>query len=707
VVDRVRVEPRPGALIGSTGDGIHFRRSLRSNHIRNSYVTRTVDDGLVIDAVMAGRVAARLGPRDLRVQRTFYTRFPDGATINFVDAATGSEIAGGAIVSQAPPDSRAIEFNGLVTLTFDRDLPAVAPDSAVVFADSSMRGAGSSIEDNIVEDLVMGRAIWIGGAVGVTVRRNVARRASQGGVVISQTAGGGGISQTTDHSGVARDVTIQSNVLDGNLGPMAQGTITQVCMASIAVVSFNSTGTGFQFLPSPLNTNILIRDNYIVDSGRTGIWMGETAGGRIENNLITRWYQQPHLPLWFVAPDVRAQVLEDHSQPSVLRYSAGVLVQNNDIRAASTIAAPVSFSTPVIALPSGGGASSFTVTPVVVGFQWKAVTADPWISVTTAEGTGSGTVAFSVSLNPGPSARTGYVTVAGQRVTVVQAGAPMITPGFMALAPAEVNGTLVRFNWSLPVGGQPATGFTLVARLVPGGTPVASLPVGAVQSLTVPAPAGVYYVRVFGTNAAGFGPDSNEVVVVVGGGAVPGAPRNLTAVVTGNAFLLAWTPPVNAAIAPVQTYVIDAGSVPGASDLASFATGSATTQFTTPMIPNGSYYISLRARNELGTGPASAEIRAIVGPPPPGAVTLSGSAGPGNSVSLSWTAPTTGAAVTGYQLQAGTMPGSSNAAVLNLPASTRSFTTAGVPSGRYYVRVVALSTQGPSPASNELTLMFP
>ena len=66
---------------------------------------------------------------------------------------------------------------------------------------------------------------------------------------------------------------------------------------------------------------------------------------------------------------------------------------------------------------------------------------------------------------------------------------------------------------------------------------------------------------------------------------------------------------------------------------------------------NGSYYIRLRARNDVGTGPPSAEVRVIVGPPPPRVSVLS--VGRKGSVALSWTAPTTGAALTGYQLQAG------------------------------------------------------
>jgi hypothetical protein len=159
------------------------------------------------------------------------------------------------------------------------------------------------------------------------------------------------------------------------------------------------------------------------------------------------------------------------------------------------------------------------------------------------------------------------------------------------------------------------------------------------------------------------------------------------------------------AVAPVQTYVIEAGSAPGLSNVANFATGNDATQFDTPPVPNGSYYVRLRARNGAGTGPPSAEIRVIVGPPPPGPPTLSGSVGAGRSASLSWAAPATGAPVTGYRLEAGTAPGLANAAVLQLAPNQLSFSTAGVPPGTYYVRVLASNAVGPGLASNEVVLV--
>ena len=76
-------------------------------------------------------------------------------------------------------------------------------------------------------------------------------------------------------------------------------------------------------------------------------------------------------------------------------------------------------------------------------------------------------------------------------------------------------------------------------------------------------------------------------------------------------------------------------------------------------------------------------------------------------MSLNWSAPTSGAAVSGYRLLAGTQPGATDAAVLDLAASSAGFSTGGVPPGTYYVRVVAASAVGFGDVSNEVTIVVP
>jgi hypothetical protein len=137
VVDGVRVAPRAETgLIASNADGIHFSASGPDNHIRNSVVTQTLDDVLAFDALDVGTVVSQSGARQMTVKRSFYRRFADGSAVNFVDPVTAAEVATEAvIVAQNPPYAETPVLNGLVELTFDRDVPAMAAGFGMVFAD--------------------------------------------------------------------------------------------------------------------------------------------------------------------------------------------------------------------------------------------------------------------------------------------------------------------------------------------------------------------------------------------------------------------------------------------------------------------------------------------------------------------------------------------------------------------------------------------
>jgi hypothetical protein len=82
--------------------------------------------------------------------------------------------------------------------------------------------------------------------------------------------------------------------------------------------------------------------------------------------------------------------------------------------------------------------------------------------------------------------------------------------------------------------------------------------------------------------------------------------------VTGSTVNLSWI-----AAAGAASYVLEAGSAPGGSELANFDTGSGATAFSASNIGVGIYYARSRARNSCGTGPASNEVAIVVGPAPP------------------------------------------------------------------------------------------
>jgi len=320
IADHLRVTPRPNSgLIASNADGIHFPSSGPDNHIRRSFVSRTLDDALAIDSRDIATVVSQTGPRQVTVDRTNFLRFPNGTQVTFVDPVSAAESSTATILSQTPPDSTAPVFNGPVSLTFDRDLPALAPGFGMALVGPSARGAGSSIEDNMVKDIVFGRGVWIAGVNGAAVEGNHIGRTSSGGIVVAQDT-------TFYPTPAAHDIIIRDNIVHGSLGPMASGSGTQIAVGAIIVESTNDKNL---FPASAPNTNISIERNRVVDSGRSGIWVGELEGGAIRDNVVIRWDRHPELPLFGVNPQTRAQLLQDFTQPLVVHNSQNVDIQGN------------------------------------------------------------------------------------------------------------------------------------------------------------------------------------------------------------------------------------------------------------------------------------------------------------------------------------------------------------------------------------------
>jgi predicted phage tail protein len=150
------------------------------------------------------------------------------------------------------------------------------------------------------------------------------------------------------------------------------------------------------------------------------------------------------------------------------------------------------------------------------------------------------------------------------------------------------------------------------------------------------------------------------------------------------------------------SYVVEAGTTSGATNVVAFDTLSLATTFLAPGVPNGTYFVRIRARNAAGTSAPSNEITITGGsggcaPGPPGALSVSVN---GPSVAFQWGAASGGP--TSYILEAGTTSGSSNVAVLDTGLVTQ-FTTAAPP-GVYYVRVRARNGCGSSTPSNEVTV---
>lgn len=291
----------------------------------------------------------------------------------------------------------------------------------------------------------------------------------------------------------------------------------------------------------------------------------------------------------------------------------------------------------------------------------------------------------------------------GLALFVEPAGQLPVPPTGLA---ATIVGGQVTLGWRPAPIGLPAAAYVLEAGSGRGLANIARVNVGAATTFSIGnVPRGTYYVRVRAVTAFGTSAATPELAVTVGSAtctAPPEAPPEVWAgTLAGGQVYISWLTP---SAAPPSSYIIEAGSASGASNLGQISTVSST--HVVPGVPPGVYYLRVRSRNACGISAPSAEVVLSVGgavapPSPPSGLTGSVS---GGTVTLQWL-PSSSSPVGGYRVEAGTSYGASNIAAIDVGGTT--FATSNVPRGVYYVRVRAIGPGGVGMPSNEFVLVVP
>ena len=214
-------------------------------------------------------------------------------------------------------------------------------------------------------------------------------------------------------------------------------------------------------------------------------------------------------------------------------------------------------------------------------------------------------------------------------------------------------------------------------------------------------------------NVASFGRDrdgelylvtfSGRILKIVGtAGAVPPPPQQVTARVSGQTVTVSWMPPAGAAISGFQ---LEAGSVPGAANLAVTTTAAAQSSLTFSGVPVGTYYVRVRSLNASAASTPSNEVIVAVGTS--GCVTAPlaplslASVVNGRSVTLHWDVSPTSAAASQWIVEAGSAATLANLAVISLPGTSTALTVQAPP-GTYFVRVRGANACGGGAQSREI-----
>jgi Tol biopolymer transport system component len=286
-------------------------------------------------------------------------------------------------------------------------------------------------------------------------------------------------------------------------------------------------------------------------------------------------------------------------------------------------------------------------------------------------------------------------------------GAPGGPQGLTATA----RGSTVTLSWTAPATGGTPSSYVVEAGSAPGLVDLARIATG--NPTTAFVATGVwnrqYVVRVRAANAWGTSAPSNEVSVEVALEA-PGLPSGLSGSSTGSSLSIRWMAPSTGG--EVSAYMIEAGSAPGLSDVAVFSTGSPGPGYTAWGVPDGTYFVRIRATNAAGVSAPSNEAVLVVGctgaPGPPGV--FHGEVLQWGLVHLVWTPPVlppmSSNGHTGYVVEAGSAPGLSNLGMFLVDPHQTFVHFLGVRDGVYYVRVKATNACGSGAPSNELRVVM-
>jgi hypothetical protein len=365
----------------------------------------------------------------------------------------------------------------------------------------------------------------------------------------------------------------------------------------------------------------------------------------------------------------------------------------------------------IITSPSGGGAacgatqearvvSEPCVMPPVncVQSDWAFASSTAWGACVGGQQSRTETWARSIITQPQyGGAACGASTE--QRNTSQSCTSAPAAPASPVQFKAAMRGSQVSLSWQPATTGGAPTGYRLWVGT--GGTWQFANGIGVGETMvTGNLPAGQYQALVTAFNAQGESAAAPRLDFRVGAKLRPGSPAGFTASLENNIAVLSWTAPAGDVEDAPTGYIVEAGSAAGLTNLGRLPVGPVN-QFQTA-VPPGTYFVRVRAINDVGMSAPSDErvLSTGAGPGAPANLTVGGT---GTLVALAWQAPSAGVMPASYVIEAGSGPGLANLAVLRA-GNVTSFTTTAPP-GVYYVRVRAVGPDGVAgDASNEIVV---
>ena len=279
-------------------------------------------------------------------------------------------------------------------------------------------------------------------------------------------------------------------------------------------------------------------------------------------------------------------------------------------------------------------------------------------------------------------------------------GTPATTPGGPTDIVAVPSDGKLSVSWTVPSdGGSPITGYTATAT--PGtATPVTCTTDGSSTSCDITGLTNgvAYVVSVSATNA--IGTTNSDGTVTSTPAAAPDAPTDVAVLAQSGAAFVSWTSAVdNGAAITDYTITLDDGVD---SPITVRVSGLATSAYISGLTNGTTYSVVVTATNPQGSGPGSSplDVTPANAPGAPTDITVT----PSNAtLSVSWTAPSTGGSdITGYTVTAD--DGIDTPSTCTTDGSTTTCDITGLTNGTAYsVSVSATNAIGTTPSTGSVT----